>query len=232
MHLVVGLDGVLQVRGPWRCSRSEAQDLVAKHADWVLETLDRHQSTRRKPLVTGTELNLLDCTLRLRIEVNAQLSLLDSALPASVPARQGSSRVPQTDGEVIRDGECLRVRSGALSPGNVRALLEVWYRQQAKRLLPARLHHFSRQLGMTPRKVAIRSQRTRWGSCSSRGTISLNWRLLLLPTQLSNYVLVHELCHLRHLNHSPAYWRLVGSIMPDYQELDQGLSDYQRSLPL
>ena len=232
VHLVVGPDGELQVRCPWHCSRAEAHEFIIKHTDWVLDALDRHRSERRPPLVTGTELTFLDSTLRLRVDMDAQLSLLDRPDQAACADGQAVQAGKFGSGHVMRNGRNLRVRSGTLSQANIRSLLESWYRGQANRLLPARLYKFARKLGMMPHRVAVRGQRTRWGSCSSRGAISLNWRLLLLPTQLSDYVLVHELCHLRYLDHSPAYWRLVESIIPDYKALDKRLNTHQRSLPL
>ena len=81
-------------------------------------------------------------------------------------------------------------------------------------------------------RVTIRQQKTRWGSCSSQGTICLNWRLLLLPSDLCDYVLVHELCHLRHLDHSAKFWSLVESVFPDYEERERRLESLQGTLAL
>jgi predicted metal-dependent hydrolase len=81
-------------------------------------------------------------------------------------------------------------------------------------------------------QVTVRAQRTRWGSCSSRGTINLNWRLMLMPSRLMDYVLAHELAHLREMNHSPAFWALVGSIFTDYRERRRDLEIAARQLPL
>lgn len=81
-------------------------------------------------------------------------------------------------------------------------------------------------------RVTVRSQQTRWGSCSSRGSINLNWRLALMPTALSDYVIIHELMHLRHMNHSAAFWNEVARYCPEYKLLRKQVQDYSWSLTL
>ncbi|HEX6701759.1 MAG TPA: SprT family zinc-dependent metalloprotease [Gaiellaceae bacterium] len=93
-----------------------------------------------------------------------------------------------------------------------------WYRRQARRRIGAVAAWEGGRLDLRPRSLAIRDQRTRWGSCSSRGALSFNWRLVLAPPAVLRYVVVHELCHLREPNHSPAFWRLVESALPRYEE--------------
>jgi predicted metal-dependent hydrolase len=90
-------------------------------------------------------------------------------------------------------------------------------RRRAKAELPARLLAMADQLGLAVRRISIRNQRTRWGSCGPDGHICLNWRLVLMPGWVRDYVLIHELMHLRRLDHSRAYWRLVAGACPDYQ---------------
>jgi len=91
-------------------------------------------------------------------------------------------------------------------------------RQQAVRDLPARLRELARQHGFTVGSVTVRAQRSRWGSCSPTGRISLNWRLVQLPADVADYVLLHELAHLTHLNHSARFWREVERICPWHRE--------------
>ena len=93
-----------------------------------------------------------------------------------------------------------------------------------KQFLPSRIERCIDQCGLIPEKVRIGNQRSRWGSCSSKGTISLNWRILLLPYALGEYVLFHELAHLREMNHSKRYWSCLEEMIPDARNLDRELS--------
>lgn len=89
--------------------------------------------------------------------------------------------------------------------------LAAWYRQYANQYLPKQLSHLAKTYGFTFAKCTIRDQKTRWGSCSHQGNISLNWRLILMPVWVSDYVLIHELCHTREMNHSAAFWQEVAT---------------------
>ncbi len=90
-------------------------------------------------------------------------------------------------------------------------------RDRAKHDLPARLLALAREEGLAVRKITVRNQKRRWGSCSRNGHICLNWRLVLMPDAVRDYVLIHELMHLRRMDHSPAFWKLVARACPDYQ---------------
>jgi predicted metal-dependent hydrolase len=109
--------------------------------------------------------------------------------------------------------------------------LRGWLTYTAKAHLIPWLKRVSDETGLSYSSVSIRQQQTRWGSCSSRGLISLNARLLFLPADLVTYVLVHELCHTRHLNHSPRFWRLVEAYLPDSRRFDRQLRTGGRFMP-
>nr|MDO8109627.1 SprT family zinc-dependent metalloprotease [Candidatus Sigynarchaeota archaeon] len=92
-----------------------------------------------------------------------------------------------------------------------------WYRGQARAYLEARIDQFKATLGVEPARMAIKDQKTRWGSCSSKGNVNFNWRLLLAPPSIIDYVVIHELCHLKLHSHSAKFWTLVGSLVPDFK---------------
>jgi predicted metal-dependent hydrolase len=106
-----------------------------------------------------------------------------------------------------------RLTPATVRPDDVRAL-----KMRARRELPARLLELASASGLQVSRISIRNQRTRWGSCGRDGHICLNWRLVLMPAWVRDYVLVHELMHLKRLDHSPAYWRLVAAAFPSYRE--------------
>lgn len=125
-------------------------------------------------------------------------------------------------------------RSLALNSANAEGafhLLEVWLRQRARAILLPWLARVSEQTGLAYSGARVKSQRTRWGSCSVHRSINLNDRLLFLPPPLVHYVMVHELCHTVHLNHARSYWKLVGSLVPDYPKREAGLRCARDYLP-
>jgi predicted metal-dependent hydrolase len=116
------------------------------------------------------------------------------------------------------DAQLARVRPPAISTEAQRA-----WRAAARQTLPVRLYELADRHGCVVTAVSIRSQKTRWGSCGRNGHISLNWRLMLMPEWVRDYVLIHELMHLRRMDHSPKFWRHVEAAYPDYRAARQWL---------
>lgn len=110
--------------------------------------------------------------------------------------------------------------------------LERRYRQAAKEYIPRRVAYYAGILGVTYEKIRIAEQKTRWGSCSSRGTLSFNWKLMLAPPVVLDYVVVHELCHRKEMNHSKRFWALVEQTMPGYKEHRKWLKENGNTLQL
>jgi predicted metal-dependent hydrolase len=122
---------------------------------------------------------------------------------------------------LAREREELR----ALEPDESRAL-----RLAAKRQLTVRLLELAQRFGLAVAKVSVRNQRWRWGSCSRDGHVCLNWRLVQMPAWVRDYVLVHELMHLKRMDHSPAFWKLVAAACPDYQQARGWLREHGHGL--
>ena len=91
------------------------------------------------------------------------------------------------------------------------------YIRKAKETITKRVSYFARLMGVSYRNITIREQKTRWGSCSSEKNLNFNWKLILAPPEVLDYVVVHELCHLKEMNHSKAFWDEVGKVMPEYE---------------
>ncbi len=106
------------------------------------------------------------------------------------------------------------------------------YRNNARTQLENRCKYFLPFTGGHYERVTIRDQKTRWGSCSSRGTLSFNYRLIFAPPEILDYVVVHELCHLTHMNHSADFWKLVESVLPDYKLRRKWLREHGQELNL
>jgi predicted metal-dependent hydrolase len=110
----------------------------------------------------------------------------------------------------------------AYSPDTIKEL-----RRQAARELPVQLLRLAEHHGLQMSRISVRNQRSRWGSCSPSGHICLNWRLVLMPDSVRDYVLIHELMHLRRLDHSRHFWRLVAHACPDYQNARRWLREHR-----
>jgi hypothetical protein len=133
----------------------------------------------------------------------------------TVPYLGGALRLVAEPGRTRahRKGDALHVPAGDARPA-----LERWYRRMAREEVAPRLDDAVDALGVEYVSVRIGNQRTRWGSCSTTGAMSFNWRLLLGPEEVLDYVIWHEACHLRHLDHSPRFWHLLERHVPDYRE--------------
>jgi predicted metal-dependent hydrolase len=130
-------------------------------------------------------------------------------------ARSGRTRpLVRHDGE-IRVELPDRLPAG-LQEVEVERVLTGWLRREARAQAKAAVDRFGPRHGLVPRGLAIKAHRTLWGSCTASDVVNLNWRLILAPPAVLDYVVVHELCHLRHRHHQPPFWRLVAELLPDY----------------
>ncbi len=134
---------------------------------------------------------------------------------------------------LVQEPECgLTYHGDGSDTAACRRLLRSWLRRRAKERLPPWLREVSAAVGLGFEDVRVRAQKRRWGSCSSTKHISLNCQLLFLPPDLVDYLFVHELCHTVHLDHSPRYWSLVESKLPNYRDLDRQLRRATARVPL
>ena len=202
--------GGLEVVIPPRFPRAEIPFLVAKHADWARHQLDKQARLRQS----------------IRLPQHLNLAFDNSSIPVLYtcePLAFNYDLFSKFSAEHI-------VIEGSSQREQIRELRD-WIRRRARNLLPPLLHEMSQRTGFEFNRITIRSQKTRWGSCSSRGHISLNDQLLFLPAQTVEYLMIHELCHTRHLNHSQDFWRLVESRCPDYRNHEKLLSRSRNLVP-
>lgn len=163
---------------------------------------------------------------RERLPRQVKLAAVGREVPVTYDRRPGA-RPRWSD-----DGCSVRVTCGEQGSHDARALLRSWLLHQARVHLKPWIGQVAATVGEQPRAVHVRLQRTRWGSCSGQGTISLNAGLLLLEPRLVRYLMVHELCHLRWMNHSRRYWRVVEQFEPDFRQLDERLGESWTMMPL
>ena len=187
-------DGVVAVL-PQRAPARLAERMVRDNLAWIERHLQRIAALPVTALPElPAEIALDACTTRWSLQIEER---------RGVPLR-----LREEDGGLSLRGEA------AGTPQAAAPLLQRWLSAQARGWLPQRVDQLAQQHGLRCGKVTIRAQRTRWGSCSARGNLSLNRKLLFLPPPLCDHVLLHELAHTRHLNHSPAFWHLLHELDP------------------
>lgn len=126
----------------------------------------------------------------------------------------------------------LNITTFEKEPELLEKVMKKWYKEQCLNMIMERVDYYKRILGKEPRKVRVKEQKRRWGTCTSRGDILLNWRCIMASIDIIDYIVVHEMCHLVHMNHSKDFWRLVESILPDYKERRAWLKKYGLTLDM
>lgn len=127
--------------------------------------------------------------------------------------------------EIVLKDDFLIIRTKSMDFHYVNYLLKKWYIDNANDIILNRVITLSNKYNLIPSKVLIRNQKSRWGSCNSRKEIRLNWRLVLMPDDVMDYIIIHELCHLKHMNHSNSFWTLVHKLDPDFKKSKEWLKE-------
>jgi predicted metal-dependent hydrolase len=176
---------------PRRVSDAELDRFLADRRGWIARKLAEMRSLAARPRLGLHDPDVVWLGLR--------------PIPVTVDAGSGA---------------VARLRAGQLviGPDAPQAAVERWYRREARQRIAAAVERESERVGVRPGVLAIRDPKTRWGSCSSRGTLGFSWRLVIAPPEILDYVVIHELCHLRELNHGKAFWRLLGTARPGWRE--------------
>ncbi|MEH7093696.1 M48 family metallopeptidase [Neobacillus vireti] len=125
---------------------------------------------------------------------------------------------------VVFEGEKLRIYVKKMENEHLKQALKRFYYKQCKALVEKSINSYQSHFKTKPRSIRITDSKTTWGTCDSRQQLTFNWRLAMAPLEVIDYVVVHEMCHMVHLNHDRSFWRLVGKIMPDYKEKENWLS--------
>jgi predicted metal-dependent hydrolase len=204
-------DGILRITVPRGLPLKELMDLVKKNTSWIREHYNLAKPlapVKEAGIKNGATLTYLGQKLTLRLEEGPE----------------GRVTFEKTEGH-------LHFRAGpSLTPADITAVLTHWYREEARLVLTEKTTQFAALMKLTCKKIFIKDQKTRWGSCSSKGNINYNFRLIMAPERVVDYVVVHELCHLAHPNHSREFWDMVGRCYPEYKEAKKWLKDNGSSL--
>lgn len=193
ISLEINKDGSLTVRAPLRAADEEILLLVNSKKDWIIDKQSQaEQSAREAPPKQFVE--------------GEQFLYLGKSYPLEIVSGQAAPLV-------LNGNFTLRVESYE----NARLVFEKWYREQAAKVIKPRTATLAEQNGFDYSIIRINAAKTRWGSCGPKGSLNFPWRLVMAPGEVIDYVIVHELIHLRVRNHSKSYWQAVRGIMPDYK---------------
>lgn len=202
-------DGNLVVKAPLWMSLQEIESFVASKKEWIAATDLRLKRARQKALAQKP-----------RLESGDILIYLGEKRALSV-IREERSRARI---------KCVMDRLLMWVPYEAdyeyrRSQLEKWYRREAQLVFAQKALEYARILNVNFEKIHIKDQKSRWGSCSGRGNLNFNWRLIMAPEPVCDYVIIHELCHLRFMDHSANFWRLVESLCPNYRQYREWLKE-------
>ena len=203
-------DTGLTVVIPRRCGLEEVPGLLEVRRRWILGNLARY--ARQAPPAVGRPLKVGDSVPYLGLDLRL-VSGEDAGRCASVRLEQAR----------------IVVGLGPTGTGLAQAL-ERWYRSQAAQVIGERAAALSARMGVTYKRLAIRGQRTRWGSCSAKGNLSFNWKLMMAPQPVVDYVITHELAHLKFMDHSKRFWDLVAEHCPRWRDHRKWLKAHETRL--
>jgi predicted metal-dependent hydrolase len=204
-------DAGLSVVAPKWVTVTQIEESITEREDWIIrKTFEWQEFTKKRDSLRvewgdGAKVRYLGVDITVRLDNSGEVTRAgalfnDDLLRIALP--------PQASDEQIKN----RVES--------------WLQSRAKVIFAERIPLYSQKLGSAPTKWALSSARTRWGSCAHDGSIRLNWRLVQFPLDIIDYVVAHELAHLKELNHGPEFWRTVGELFPDYEQKRRWLKQF------
>ncbi|MDM7985885.1 MAG: SprT family zinc-dependent metalloprotease [Smithella sp.] len=192
--LIVGRDGKLMVRAPKDATNEQILSVVERKSAWIMkkqqEVIATYPQTGEKEVVNGEGFLYLGQSYRLKIIDHEEMPL-------------------RLDDFFYLDRSALF---------QAKEVFIHWYKEKANEVISERVAWYSDKIGIQVKQIKITSAKTRWGSCSAKGTVSFPWRLVMAPVPVIDYVVVHELVHVFEKNHSKAFWDKVRAIVPDYQQ--------------
>ncbi len=240
--MAIGPDG-LEVSAPRWVTVGEVESALHEKADWIarklVEMQERQQQLGAARIVwaDGVVLPYLGDQLQVVLDSTRTLKKNSAQFEAAPPRLDGDVLAQSSIAEAgVQEGVVAQTSSTALhtlrlglplnaEPQQIRDAVQAWLMRQAKALFVERLNHYAPQLGVQWQRVSLSSAATRWGSASANGAIRLNWRLVHHKRDVIDYVVAHELSHLRVMDHSPRFWETVQSVMPDYAQRRRVLKD-------
>ena len=201
-------DGNVEVKAPFNLNQKEIDSFILKKEKWIKNKILFQKSIKKLPnkkFINGEVFKFLGKDLKLKINISDAKKTY-----------------------IKNDYIYLDLKNNTKNNReNIKKELELFYRSSSEKILKEKTLIESKKMNLKVEKIKVRSYKNRWGSCSSNGDISYNWKLIMAPKKIINYVIIHELCHLIHFNHSRDYWEEVSKKLPNYRESKEWLKSNQ-----
>jgi predicted metal-dependent hydrolase len=201
MAIKVNSQGV-SIHIPSALDTAIATAFIARKTDWILHQLQKQPMPQAPREWTGNEV----------------LFFLGEPYFFSLQQADNTAYITQTSTKITLSG-----RLNRLSASSRRKTVIDWYKTQATHYLNARTQTLSQHLALIPSNITIKTYKARWGSCNTKGEIQYNWKIIQAPKDIIDYLIIHELCHLKHHNHSSAFWHCVEAALPDFKKPQEWL---------
>jgi predicted metal-dependent hydrolase len=206
MGIIVDHNRNLIVRSPKDTAEAKIKEVLKKKTSWILSKLKEMDkikpAPKEKEFMTGEKLTYLGRRYRLEVS-EADISKVE------VKLYQGKFMINYP--EILNEDDKQRREE-------IKDALIEWYREHAKEKIKERVEKYKTKLDVEPNNVVVKKQKKRWGSCSSKGNLNFNWKIIMAPMSIVDYLVVHELTHLIHDNHSRDFWNIVGAIIPEVKD--------------
>jgi len=201
-------DGNVEVKAPFNLNQNEIDAFILKKEKWIKNKILLQKSIKKPPekkFINGEVFKFLGKNLKLKINISDAKKTY-----------------------IKNDYICLDLKNNTKNKKEkIKKELQLFYRSSSERILKEKTLTESKKMNLKVKEIKVRSYKNRWGSCSSNGNISYNWKLIMAPEKIIDYVIIHELCHLIHFNHSRDYWGEVSKKLPNYRESKEWLKSNQ-----
>lgn len=214
LSIHIGGQGEVIVKAPRYVKRDEISRMVLQKAGWIREKQALFERAQSLKVVH-------------RFAQGEPFLYLGKSYPLHINYDTNVRRVCVSLGP-----DSLTVQTPVIDEKTMKSAVLLWYRENGLKLMRQRADYYGKILGELPGQVFVREQKSRWGSCNSKREIRLNWKLIMAPPKILDYVVIHELCHLKEMNHSAAFWKLVEGLCPEYKECRKWLKEYGTLLEL
>ena len=184
---------------PYKCRVQKAELALFENKNWILRKIKEMRTKSRIPPP-------------FLLNDGAQLPVLDKAYPLSITVQNKNARW-------YFQNNRLNITTSQVTPSIISRGVVHWYRTMALLFLEDRVPYWAEKINVSPKNIRAKNQHTLWGSCSKRANLNFNWRILLLSNQAADYLIIHELSHLKEMNHSPKFWQLVQKYCPEYKTI-------------